>query len=151
MVKHLSSISRSLRVCILNINEGTRITGGNSILTVGKYESTQLTFCVFNVGRRRKRFKLLKSDKDRLESELAALASMHRFLFTGNSSSSGMSPPGVSGPTPMPALPPNVGVHEGLDTSPVPTSATGTLTTIPHSTPQKVSTLRSTQSKDLRI
>ncbi|KAJ1525639.1 hypothetical protein ONE63_008857 [Megalurothrips usitatus] len=32
--------------------------------------------------RRRKRFKLMKSDKDRLENELAALASMHRLLFT---------------------------------------------------------------------
>lgn len=31
--------------------------------------------------RRRKRFKLMKSDKDRLENELIALANMNRFLF----------------------------------------------------------------------
>ncbi|CAH0394182.1 unnamed protein product [Bemisia tabaci] len=35
--------------------------------------------------RRRKRFKLMKTDKDRLENELAALANMNRFLFTPNS------------------------------------------------------------------
>lgn len=36
--------------------------------------------------RRRKRFKLMKSDKDSLENELIALANMNRFLFTPISS-----------------------------------------------------------------
>lgn len=46
--------------------------------------------------RRRKRFKLMKSDKDRLENELAALANMNRFLFA---------PPNVPQPPP-PVIPP---------------------------------------------
>lgn len=36
--------------------------------------------------RRRKRFKLLKNDKDLLDNELAALASINRFLFAPNES-----------------------------------------------------------------
>ncbi|KAJ8872156.1 hypothetical protein PR048_025758 [Dryococelus australis] len=46
--------------------------------------------------RRRKRFKLLKTDKDRLESELAALANINRFMFAPP-------PPPAE---PVPALPP---------------------------------------------
>ncbi|XP_046659168.1 fork head domain-containing protein FD4-like [Homalodisca vitripennis] len=46
--------------------------------------------------RRRKRFKLMKSDKDRLENELAALANMNRFLFA----------PPPAPPQPLPPPPP---------------------------------------------
>ncbi|RZF44886.1 hypothetical protein LSTR_LSTR004511 [Laodelphax striatellus] len=45
--------------------------------------------------RRRKRFKLMKSDKDRLENELAALANMNRFLFAPQ-----QPPPVTSQPSP---------------------------------------------------
>ncbi|XKL61151.1 hypothetical protein PGB90_008208 [Kerria lacca] len=38
--------------------------------------------------RRRKRFKLMKSDKDRLENELIALANMNRFLFAPSATAS---------------------------------------------------------------
>ncbi|XP_054278671.1 fork head domain-containing protein FD4-like [Macrosteles quadrilineatus] len=47
--------------------------------------------------RRRKRFKLMKSDKDRLENELAALANMNRFLFA---------PQPAPPPQPLPPPPP---------------------------------------------
>ncbi|KAK3917200.1 Fork head domain-containing protein FD4 [Frankliniella fusca] len=59
--------------------------------------------------RRRKRFKLMKSDKDRLEGELAALASMHRLLFnpTGGPAdpAAPAAPGGPAAPHPA-ALPP---------------------------------------------
>ncbi|CAB3373737.1 Hypothetical predicted protein [Cloeon dipterum] len=51
--------------------------------------------------RRRKRFKLMKTDKERLENELAALANMNRFLF--NPSSTPEAPP--SPPPPQPTQP----------------------------------------------
>ncbi|XP_071449116.1 fork head domain-containing protein FD4-like [Hetaerina americana] len=54
--------------------------------------------------RRRKRFKLMKSDKDRLENELAALASMNRFLFAPTASPPALPPP--SPPPPPPPAPP---------------------------------------------
>ncbi|XP_063239023.1 fork head domain-containing protein FD4-like [Bacillus rossius redtenbacheri] len=47
--------------------------------------------------RRRKRFKLLKTDKDRLENELAALANINRFMFA---------PPPAQEPAPPPPPPP---------------------------------------------
>ena len=65
--------------------------------------------------RRRKRFKLMKSDKDRLESELAALASMHRFLFTPGSGQPGSPVPGAQDPL-HPAVP-----HPAALPAPVPT------------------------------
>ena len=43
--------------------------------------------------RRRKRFKLMKSDKDRLENELIALANMNRFLFAPASGRPAATPP----------------------------------------------------------
>ncbi|XP_059486842.1 fork head domain-containing protein FD4-like [Neocloeon triangulifer] len=49
--------------------------------------------------RRRKRFKLMKTDKERLENELAALANMNRFLFT---------PTSAPEPPPSPPLDPRV-------------------------------------------
>lgn len=48
--------------------------------------------------RRRKRFKLMKSDKDRLENELAALANMNRFLFAPPPTSTHAPPPQVAQP-----------------------------------------------------
>lgn len=57
--------------------------------------------------RRRKRFKLMKSDKDRLENELIALANMNRFLFApapGTAPPLTPSPPIVE-PAPAPSSP----------------------------------------------
>ncbi|KAK7576480.1 hypothetical protein V9T40_012766 [Parthenolecanium corni] len=58
--------------------------------------------------RRRKRFKLMKSDKDRLENELIALANMNRFLFApaaGTSPGAPETPPTPTSST-SPSLPP---------------------------------------------
>nr|CAD7262395.1 unnamed protein product [Timema shepardi] len=64
--------------------------------------------------RRRKRFKLMKTDKDRLENELAALANLNRFMFA---------PPPAPQPPPEPAPIPPPLVHPR--TSPTsPTSVT---------------------------
>ncbi|XP_075214988.1 fork head domain-containing protein FD4-like [Lycorma delicatula] len=57
--------------------------------------------------RRRKRFKLMKSDKDRLENELAALANMNRFLFAPPPTSAHV-PPSQTAQPPPPAAPPAV-------------------------------------------
>lgn len=54
--------------------------------------------------RRRKRFKLMKSDKDRLENELIVLANMNRFLFAPTSTPS-VSPTLSSSPPPLPSHP----------------------------------------------
>ncbi|XP_069683229.1 fork head domain-containing protein FD4-like [Periplaneta americana] len=55
--------------------------------------------------RRRKRFKLMKTDKDRLENELAALANINRFMFA---------------PPPQPAVPDTaVGPHLAQQSAPV--------------------------------
>ncbi|XP_065351537.1 fork head domain-containing protein FD4-like [Cloeon dipterum] len=54
--------------------------------------------------RRRKRFKLMKTDKERLENELAALANMNRFLFNPSSTPEAPSPPSPP-PPPQPTQP----------------------------------------------
>jgi forkhead box protein, other len=52
--------------------------------------------------RRRKRFKLMKTDKERLENELAALANMNRFLFTPSEAPPSPPPPPAAAPQPAP-------------------------------------------------
>lgn len=56
--------------------------------------------------RRRKRFKLRKSDKDVLNEELAALANLNRFFLAGGSMEDAPSPPAPAVPPAPPAPPP---------------------------------------------
>lgn len=60
--------------------------------------------------RRRKRFKLMKSDKDRLENELIALANMNRFLFAPAPPSAPITPPSpqIAEPPPPAPSPPEI-------------------------------------------
>lgn len=84
--------------------------------------------------RRRKRFKLMKSDKDRLENELAALANMNRFLFAPPPTSTHVQPS-------QPAQPPP-------PSSAVPAVEMLTVTSEPPSRPKRDFTIESLISPD---